>query len=254
MRTFQSVLFVILFNLSTFVQMVFWTPVFFFLSREDGWKVVRLWGVNSLWLQHILIGTRFDFRGTENLPEDKGFLVSAKHQSTWETYAMLLFLRDPSYILKRELMFIPFFGWFASKMNVIPVNRGKRSEALKAMSRETAKQCAEGRQIVIYPEGTRRQAYAEPSYKYGITHMYSNLDVSVVPMALNSGLFWPRNGTKLYKGTTVLEFLPAIEPGLKPDDFSNTMIHAIESKTSELLEEAQNDPEYDGPIRPPQSA
>ncbi|MEM9332411.1 MAG: 1-acyl-sn-glycerol-3-phosphate acyltransferase [Pseudomonadota bacterium] len=246
MRVFRSVLFIFLFNLNTFIQLIFWTPAFFFLKTEDGWKVVRLWGLSSLWLQHVLIGTRFDFRGIENLPKHQGFLIAAKHQSTWETYVMLLFLKDPSYILKRELMFIPFFGWFAQKMRMIPVNRGKRSEALKAMNKAAAQQCAQGRQIIIYPEGTRRQAYAEPSYKYGITHMYENMKVPVIPMALNSGLFWPRNGMKLYRGTTILEFLPRIEPGLTSDAFTKRLVETIETKTAELLQEAQEDPEFDG--------
>ncbi len=247
MMTLRSIIFVILFNLATVVQLVFWTPVFFFLKREDGWKVVKIWGYLSLWMQHILIGTRYDFRGVKHLADGSGAIIAAKHQSTWETYAMLMFFRDPSYILKRELIFLPLFGWFAGKMRMIPVNRGKRSEALRAMNREAKKQYNEGRQIVIYPEGTRRMAYAEPAYKYGITHMYENIDARVVPMALNSGLFWPRNSLRLYKGTTVLEFLPPIHPGLDPKDFTAQMIEAIENKTSELLAEAEADPEYDGP-------
>ena len=246
MMTLRSILFVVLFNLSTFVQMIFWTPVFFFLKREDGWKVVKLWGLSALWMQHFLIGTRYDFRGLEHLPTDGGFVIAAKHQSSWETYVMLLFLNDPAYVLKRELMFIPFFGWFAQKMKMIPVNRGKRSEALKAMNREASRQCAEGRQIIIYPEGTRKLAYAEPAYKFGITHLYEKIGVPVVPMALNSGLFWPRHGMRLFKGTTILEFLPPIEPGLRANDFTKRMIDTIETKTGELLAEAQNDPEFDG--------
>ena len=246
MMIFRSILFVVLFNLSTFLQIVFWMPVYFFLKREDGWNVVKAWAWNSLWLQHILIGTRFEFRGVENIPKEGGLLIAAKHQSTWETYTMVPFLRDPSYILKRELMFVPFFGWFAWKMKVIAVNRGKRSEALRAMNREADRQYKAGRQIVIYPEGTRRMAYAEPAYKFGITHMYENVDARVLPVALNSGLFWPRNGTRLYKGTSVLEFLPVIEPGLNPKNFTQKMIDSIENKTSELLAEAENDSEFDG--------
>ncbi|MEM7214697.1 MAG: 1-acyl-sn-glycerol-3-phosphate acyltransferase [Pseudomonadota bacterium] len=251
-RTLRSVLFIFLFYFTTLVQMIFWTPVFFFMKREDGWKVPRIWAVFTLWLQHVIIGTRYDFRGMEFLPGNEGCLVASKHQSSWETYVILLFLQDPSYILKRELMFVPFFGWFAKKMNVIPVNRGKRSEALRAMTLDASQQCKTGRQIVIYPEGTRKMAYAEPSYKFGITHMYSNMDVTVVPVALNSGLFWPRNSLRLYKGTSILEFMPPIKPGLDADAFTQKMVDVIESKTSELMAEAQSDPEYDG-IRQPET-
>ena len=91
MMLVRSVLFVVLFNLSTFVQMIFWTPVYFFMPREDGWKVVRSWAWNTLWLQHFLIGNRFDFRGTEHIPTNGGAIIAAKPQSTWETYSMALF-------------------------------------------------------------------------------------------------------------------------------------------------------------------
>lgn len=242
----RSILFVFLFNVLTAAQLVFWTPVYFFMKREDGWKVVRGWGWLNLWMQHWLIGTRYDFRGTENIPNEGGFILASKHQSSWETYTMLLFLRDPSYILKRELMLLPFFGWFAMKMRVIGVNRGKRSEALRMMNREAGKQLDEGRQIVIYPEGTRTNAYSPPSYKFGITHMYDNLNVRILPAALNSGLFWPRNSLRLYKGTCILEFLPVIEPGLQQKEFSEKLASSIEEHSNALMAEAQKDPEFDG--------
>lgn len=242
---FRSVLFNILFLLSTAIQLVFWLPVYFFLPREDGWKVVKTWAWINLWMQYILIGTRYEFRGTQNIPEG-GFILASKHQSSWETYTMVPFLSDPSYILKQELMYVPIFGWFAKKMDVIAVNRGKRSEALKQMTRVARAQYESGRQIVIYPEGTRKNAFDEPTYKYGITHMYMNANARVLPVALNSGLFWPRRGWMLYKGTCVLEFLPAIEPGLAQDKFSEKLKDVIETKTSELMQEAAMDPEFTG--------
>lgn len=240
----RSILFAQLFNLSTFLMIVFWMPVFFIMSREDNWKVVRLWGLYSLWLQNKLIGTRFDFRGLEHVPSEGGLLVAAKHQSTWEVYSMLLFLKDPSYILKRELIFLPFFGWFALKARVIAVNRGKRSRALKDMATKARKQYEEARQIVIYPEGTRRLVDAPANYRYGITHMYDAMQARVLPVALNSGLFWPRGRSKLYPGTCVLEFMPVIEPGLEPEKFAEQLQETIESKTAELIAEARRDPVY----------
>lgn len=240
----RSVVFIILFNLSTFFQIIFWMPVFFFLKPEDGWKVPKLWAWNSLWLQHALIGTRYDFRGVENIPKNKGLLIAAKHQSTWETYTLLPFMTLPSYIVKRELMLLPLFGWFAMKMNVIGVNRGKRSKALSEMTQVASKQYDEGRQIVIYPEGTRKKAYDPPNYKYGITHMYVNMKADVLPVALNSGLFWPRNGMKLNAGTCIVEFLPLIKTGLTQEEFASKLETVIEEKTTELLAEAEADPEY----------
>ena len=246
MMILRSFLFMFLFYTGTVVQMVFWLPVFFFLSREDGWKVVRSWGWSALWMQYLIVGTRFEFRGMENIPAEGGYILASKHQSSWETYTMLLFLRDPSYVLKRELKFLPLFGSFASKMEVIYVNRGKRNEALRAMNRDAKRQLSEGRNIVIYPEGTRSHAFSKPTYKHGITHMYENLEARVLPAGLNAGLFWPRQSFRLYKGTCILEFLPVIEPGLSAAEFSNSLAEQIEASSNALMAEALDDPEYDG--------
>lgn len=218
--------------------MVFWTPVFFVVPRQLGWRIVRLWAKSHLLLQHWTIGSTYEFRGTENIPANRPFIVASKHQSTWETYTQLLFLDDPSYVLKRELMFIPLFGWYAAKMNVVPVNRGKRSVALASMTQEAEQQYHDGRKIIIYPEGTRTRARAQPHYKYGVTHLYGELDATILPIALNSGLFWPRKSLKLYPGTIVMEFLPPIEPGMTKSEFSTELETRIEAASSALIDEA----------------
>ena len=246
MLILRSIIFQASLYVNTLVQMIFWLPSFFVMRREDGWKVVKLWALSNLWLHHVIVGTRFEFRGLENIPLEDGLIVASKHQSAWETYVQLLFLRDPSYILKRELMFIPLFGWFAAKMNVIAVNRGKRSEALRAMNRDAKAQVADRRQIIIYPEGTRKPAFGEPAYKYGVTHMYTNIGVKVLPVAINAGLFWPRKGWKLHQGTVLMEYLPVIMPGLDADEFSEKLQNSIESKTAELMDEPFNDSEFTG--------
>ncbi|MCB1428361.1 MAG: 1-acyl-sn-glycerol-3-phosphate acyltransferase [Nitratireductor sp.] len=234
----RSLVFNIAFYLATAIQLVFWTPVFFFLPRRLGWKVVRLWGKINLWLQYHIVGTRFDFRGIDNIPQARHFIVAAKHQSSWETYTILLFLKDPSYILKRELMFIPLFGWFMAKMNVIPVRRGRGGAALAAMTGSAREQYQGGREIIIYPEGTRKASGAEPAYKYGITHLYSELGATILPVALNSGLFWPRQSFLRHRGTIVMEFLPVIEAGLTKDAFAAELQDRIETATGRLNLEA----------------
>ncbi|MEZ5792420.1 MAG: lysophospholipid acyltransferase family protein [Nitratireductor sp.] len=242
----RSLLFNIAFYLVTAIQLVFWTPVFFFMPRRMGWKVVRLWGKINLWLQHHIVGNRFEFRGVDNIPRNRHFIVAAKHQSSWETYTILLFLKDPSYILKRELMFIPLFGWFMAKMNVIPVRRGRGGVALAAMTNSARQQYEGGREIIIYPEGTRKASGAEPAYKYGITHLYSELDATILPVALNSGLFWPRQSFLRYPGTIVMEFLPVIEAGLSRDAFASELETRIETATRNLNREAAS-----GSLPPP---
>ena len=238
MLLLRSTVFMTAFYVSNAVQMIFWIPVFFVIPRPLGWRIVRLWTKTHLWLHSKIIGTQFEFRGLDNIPTDRPFIVASKHQSTWETYTTLLFLNDPSYILKRELMWIPLFGWYAAKMRMVPVNRGKRSEALAAMTREAKAQYEEGRQIIIYPEGTRTRAGAPPAYKYGVTHLYTELQANVLPVALNSGLFWPRKSPTLYPGTIIMEFLPVIEPGLDRDAFAAVLEDRIEEASNNLIAEA----------------
>lgn len=234
----RSVLFNIAFYLANAIQMIFWTPIFFFLPRQFAWHIPRLWAKSLLWVQHVCIGSRYEFRGLENIPKDRPFIVAAKHQSNWETYTGLLFLDDPSYILKRELMFVPLFGWYMAKMKVVAINRKRGSQALADMTAKAHVQYREGRKIIIYPEGTRTAAGAEPHYKYGITHLYHELDANILPVAVNSGLFWPRKSFLLYPGTIVMEFLPVIEPGLSKKEFAAELENRIETATANLIAEA----------------
>lgn len=238
----RSLLFQVLFYLSNALQMIFWTPAYFFMPRHQAWKVVRLWAKSHLWLQHVVVGSRFEFRGLENIPAHRPFIVASKHQSNWETYTTLLFLTDPSYVLKRELFRIPLFGWYMAKMNLVPVDRGKRSEALASMSRNSAPQYQQGRQIVIYPEGTRTRPGAPPAYKYGIVHLYDSLQANILPVALNSGLYWPKKSFMVYPGTIVMEFLPVIEPGLTREQFAEELERRIETASQRLNAEAAASP------------
>jgi 1-acyl-sn-glycerol-3-phosphate acyltransferase len=152
---------------------------------------------------------------------------------------MILFFSDPGYILKRELMYVPLFGWYMAKMKVVPVDRGKGSVALASMARNSASHMAERpRQIIIYPEGTRTRPGNEPRYKYGLTYLYDTLDVPVQPVALNSGLYWGRNAFTVFPGMIILEFLKPIQPGLKKDEFAKRLETDIETASNRLIAEA----------------
>ena len=219
--------------------MIFWTPIFFFLNKEDRWKVVKLWGYSHLWLQHKICNNNFDFRGVEKIPTTGSLLVAGKHQSAWDTYTLLLFFNDPAYVLKRGLMYIPLFGWYAQRMRSVPVDRGRGSIALASMTKNARKMMArEDRHIIIYPEGTRKMPGAKPKYKYGITHLYAELDKPTVPFALNSGLFWSRQSFLRYPGTITLEFLDPIEPGMNKDAFAKRLQDTIEERSNALMHEA----------------
>jgi 1-acyl-sn-glycerol-3-phosphate acyltransferase len=239
----RSVLFHFLFYASNALQMIFWTPVFFLMPRREAWKVCKLWAISHLWLQYFVCGTRAEFRGLDRIRPNANQLIASKHQSVWETYTMILFFKDASYVLKRELTYIPLFGWYISKMKVIPVDRGRGSLALASMTKNTHEQMQEHeRQVIIYPEGTRTRPGAAPHYKYGITHLYTNLDVPVQPVALNSGLYWGRKSWFVYPGTIIMEFLDPIEPGMKKDAFSKKLQDVIETASNGLIEEAANSP------------
>ncbi len=239
MLQFRSFVFHGMFYLSNALQMIFWTPSFFIMPRSVAWKVAKSWAYSHLVLQHRICGSTYDFRGVGKVRRDVSQLVASKHQSQWETYTMLLFFDDPGYVLKRILMYTPLFGWYMQKMKLVPVDRGKRGQALASMTKNTRQQMAErNRQVVIYPEGTRTRPGAPPAYKYGITHLYCELDVPVQPVALNSGLYWGRHEFSVYPGTIILEFLDPIEPGLDKEVFSRTLEVQIEAASNRLIEEA----------------
>jgi 1-acyl-sn-glycerol-3-phosphate acyltransferase len=233
----RSVIFNVLFYLALIVMCLIALPTML-LPYRYLIGVARLWARISLWLLRVVCGVGFELRGIEHLPRG-ALLMASKHQSMWETFVLLLLLDDPVYILKRELMWIPVFGWFTWKTGMVSVDRGKGPRALVAMMQRAREELARGRQIIIFPEGTRRLAGAEPKYKYGVAHLYAALDVPCVPVALNSGLFWPRRSLLRYPGTIVVEILPAIAPGLNRDAFFAQLEQAIETATATLIAEGR---------------
>lgn len=234
----RSLAFNAAFYVSLIVQMILWTPFYFMAPRHKAWFVPKFWSRTSLWLYDKIAATKSDIRGMENLPEGS-FILAPKHQSFWDTIAFFPYLDDPIYILKRELTWIPFFGWYIQKMRMIPVNRGNRGRALKGVVAATKAELARNpRQLIIYPEGTRRAPGDEPAYKYGIVELYSQLGVPVVPVAHVAGLYWPRRKFLRFPGTIHARFLPAIPPGLPKDEFMKRLIGDIETACDQLLVEA----------------
>ena len=228
------------FNLAYYLNLIIWMiiclPVLA-LPRRVFMQVARLWARSSLWLLRIIAGTNVDFRGLEKIP-DGGMIVASKHQSLWETFALLVILDDPAYVLKRELMWIPFFGWYAWKARSVPVDRKGGSQALKAMNQRAQEEIAAGRQIIIFPEGTRRPPGAPPAYKYGVAHLYAKLGAPCLPVALNSGIYWPRRKFIRHPGTIVVEILDPIGPGMPRDVFFSELQQRVEGASAALLREA----------------
>ncbi len=231
------------FNVAFYVHIVLWLFLLIpaaLLPRRGFMQAVKLWGLGSLWLMRILAGTRIEVRGREKIPAG-GLLVASKHQSFWETFALLPLFDDPTYILKRELMWIPLFGWFLAKAGCVPVNRKAGSRALVEMNARARREAQGGRQIIIFPEGTRRPAGAPPAYKFGVAHLYESLGVPCLPVAVNSGLYWPRRSFLRHPGTVVLEVLDPIAPGLARDAFFRELQARLEAASDRLLAEGRAD-------------
>jgi 1-acyl-sn-glycerol-3-phosphate acyltransferase len=198
--------------------------------------VVHPWCWSNLKLHEWICGVRMEFRGRENIPAG-GCMLASKHQSAWETMALAASVAEPRYILKRELMWIPLFGFYLMRSGQVPINRGKRSDAIAAMNRAAELAIREGGQLLVFPEGTRRAIGAEPVYKQGVAHLYEALGATVVPVAINAGVFWPRRSFLKYPGTIVMEFLPPIPPGLPKDVFFERLKTAMEAATERLVAE-----------------
>jgi 1-acyl-sn-glycerol-3-phosphate acyltransferase len=231
----RSILFNALFYVNLLVHMIVALPALA-LPYPAVRVFIRSYARSSLWLLRVICGTQVSWRGTENIPRGS-CIVACKHQSAWETFALYAVLADPIYILKRELMWIPLFGWYTWKAGLIPVDR---SAGLAALSRMTARAQRtitgpRARQLVIFPEGTRRAPGAEPSYKPGIAHLYARTGLPCVPAALNSGLFWPRRSLLRRPGTIIVEFLPPIAPGFDRPGFLAHLQDTIEEASARLL-------------------
>ena len=191
------------------------------------------------WLMRHVLGLTVEVRGREHLPPGPA-LIAAKHQSLWETVGMLLPLDSPVFIVKRELMRLPLYGWYCVRTGMIGVDRDGGAKALRRMAQEARAVLAAGRSIIIYPEGTRSAVGAPPDYKPGIGLLYAQLNVPCVPVALNSGLFWGRRSFLRYPGKIILEFLPPIPPGLPRAEFMARLQRDIETATDALVAEARS--------------
>jgi 1-acyl-sn-glycerol-3-phosphate acyltransferase len=190
------------------------------------------------WLLKVIVGTRLEVRGREHLPAGAA-LIASKHQSAWDTFGLVPIFHDPALIMKSELRLIPFYGWFSMKFGMIFVRREKRGVALRRLIADAKNRAAAGRHVLIFPEGTRRSPGEPPDYKPGVTALYDALGIACVPVALNSGLFWPRRSFARKPGTIVVEILEPIPHGLPRRDFLPLLQSRIETATARLVAEGE---------------
>ena len=201
------------------------------------WRLARYWCWSNLGLLRWIVGVKTIVTGNEHIPPG-GCIIASKHQSDWDVFAVFPHTGRPAYIVKKELMRIPFFGWAARSLDCIEIDRQRGGGAIPEMMRQAKAAIERGCRIVIFPEGTRKAPLAPADYRQGIARMYGELNVPVVPVALNSGLFWGRNSLVIWPGTAEARFLPPIEPGLPPDIFMARLKKAIETDSTELILEA----------------
>jgi 1-acyl-sn-glycerol-3-phosphate acyltransferase len=225
----RSLLFALWFAAVTIVMGTLALPLLLGPRRGALWLSSN-WAKATLWGLKLFAG--IDCRVTGTVPRQP-VLVAAKHMSTWDTLAIHIVLGDPGIVLKRSLLLIPFFGWYVGKTAAIPIDRGGGASTLRAMARAARAVLAEGRPVVIFPEGTRKKPGAPPDYKPGVAGLYSQLGVPCVPVAHNSGRYW--RGFRKYPGTITLAFLEPIPPGLKRAEFMTILEERIEAATAALL-------------------
>lgn len=207
-----------------------------FLPGTRGWLMVgvRTWARATLWGLRVLGGVRVEVRGLEKRPAGP-LLVAGKHQSMLDIFVPLLVLTDPALVLKRELTRLPVFGFGVGKAEMIPIDREGTLAALKAMVAAARSRLAEGREVVIFPEGTRSLPGDPPDYKPGVAALYRELDSACLPIATNSGQHWSARGLTLTPGVAVYEILEPIPAGLKRAEFMRTLEERIETATGALL-------------------
>jgi len=198
--------------------------------------VIRWWAKAVLWGARWIVGIRVEFRGLAHRPEGPA-LIAGKHLSMLDTIAPFVVLKQPAYVLKQSLIYLPFLGWYALKTKMVAIRREEAARALKAMVTACRTRLNESRQILIFPEGTRSDVGDDPDYKPGVAALYRDLEVPCHLLATNSGQFWPGHGIDRKPGTVVFEFLPPLPAGMKRGELMTQMKDRLEAASNRLIAE-----------------
>ena len=229
----RSLVFVALFYLWTALVAIVATPILVLPTRWT-WGMFHLWGRGNVVLLEVICNIKVEIRGRELIPQGPA-LVAPKHQCMFDVFAQFTWLPQSAFVMKKELAWIPWFGWYARKGGAIVIDREGGSKTMRQVIREGTERFQRGSQVVIFPEGTRQVPGAPPDYKPGIAALYRELNVPVCPVATNSGVHWPAHGFLRLPGTIVFEYLEPIPPGLKRAEFMRILEDRIETKSNELL-------------------
>ncbi len=236
MTTLRSLAYNLAFYVNIIALMILGLPSILF-GRHGVFFVARLWTASSLWLLRVICNLRVEYRGVENIPTG-GYILASKHESFLETFALLHNAHDFAIILKKSLVYIPLFGLYLVGARQIAIDRARGRAALRQVIEQARDVLGSNRQIIIYPEGTRRPPGAPPRYKYGVAAIYAESNAPCLPVALNTGLYWGRRGFTRRPGVAVIEYLPPIPPGLDRDAFAARLESAMEDACARLNAEA----------------
>ncbi|MCB1650830.1 MAG: 1-acyl-sn-glycerol-3-phosphate acyltransferase [Alphaproteobacteria bacterium] len=237
----RSILFNLLFVLLTGIACIVFIPMLF-MPRRAYMGVVHIFVHMEWFLERTVLNLKTELRGLENLPANGPYIIAAKHQSAYETMKLHIFFKDPAVILKKELFSIPLWGLYLKKSDPIAIDRSTPKTAIKSIQDGARRIKEQGRPIVIFPQGTRvspETTTQEKPYKIGVIRLQEATDLPIIPVALNAGLFWPKNSFWKSEGTVTMKFLPAIQPGGQPQEILNQLEKTIESESLSLMNEAR---------------
>ncbi len=238
----RSLCYQLLLTIVTIVMGVVFLPLLLQKNPALKYFVPHFWSKSALWLQHHVLRLRYNVVNVENIVVNTsiggGVIYAVKHQSAWETLALWHILHQPIFVLKKELLDIPIFGWYLRQADNIVIDRKAGSKAIAQIVEQSKEYLAQGRNIVIFPEGTRTAIGANTRYKSGVGALYEQLSPQIIPVALNSGRFWRRNAFVRKSGVVQIEFLPPMPTNLKRDEFMQQLQHNIELATDALVKNA----------------
>lgn len=225
-----------------FIVHVLWgvvPPILFLwvlvLPQRFAFGAIKYWQWQLSWFEKTILGLDYRVEGWEHVPEG-ACIIAAKHQSAWETCKLNILFENPAIVLKKELTYVPIWGWYGAASGLIPIDRKAGVKALNAMKRAANVAKENGRKIVIFPQGTRLKPGEKKPYKSGVAALYRELDLPIVPMALNSGLFWGKGAFLKKSGTVTIRFLPPIPAGLSRKDMMPRLEGELEAACDELVE------------------
>lgn len=237
----RSLIFNVSFFLMTATVCVILVPALL-LPRKVTLYTVTFYLWLSTQVEKYIVGLTFEVRGREHLPKGTSYFAASKHQSTYETMKMFHLFGDPAIILKKELMRVPLWGWHAWKLKFIFIDRKDRGGSMASIIKGAQRIKASGRPIIIFPQGTRvrvNETAKDKPYKGGIIKMYEATNLPIVPLAMNTGLFWPRGSFLKYPGHVVFEFLPPIPPGLPGKEVLQMLEEQIETASIRLMHDSK---------------